>query len=113
MNIGELSRRSGVSPRSLRYYEKHGLIHAERRGNGYREYDDSAVERASVIHTMFGLGFARPVVESVLTCTGEAPASVHREVAQQLIAVRNDMADRIVQLSHTHRLLSEFIDASV
>ena len=105
MNIGELSRRSGVSPRSLRYYEEHGLIHAERRGNGYREYDDTAVERASVIHTMFGLGFARPVVE--------APASVHREVAQQLIAVRNDMADRIVQLSHTHRLLSEFIDASV
>ena len=111
MKIGELSARSGVSPRSLRYYEEHGLIHAERGANGYREYDEWAVEAAATIHTLFGLGFPRQVVESVLTCTGDAPAAVHREVAQQLVQVRDDMGSNIARLSETHRLLSEFIDA--
>ena len=111
MKIGELSELSGVSPRSLRYYEKHGLIHAERSANGYREYRPETIERASTIHALFGLGFPRPVVESVLTCTGNAPAAAHQAVALQLSQVRDDMGDQIARLSATHSLLSEFLDA--
>ena len=43
MIIGELSARSGVSPRSLRYYEQQGLLASTRGDNGYRHYDDEAV----------------------------------------------------------------------
>jgi DNA-binding transcriptional MerR regulator len=43
MLIGELSRRTGVSPRLLRYYEEHGLLEACREANGYRTYRDDAV----------------------------------------------------------------------
>ena len=111
MKIGELSSRSGVSARSLRYYEKHGLIHAERGTNGYREYDELAVERASTIHSLFGMGFPRSIVYSVLACTGDAPASAHVDVARQLEQVRDDMADQITRLSDAHRLVSEFLDA--
>lgn len=38
MLIGELSRRTGVSARSLRYYEAQGLLSAGRGANGYRDY---------------------------------------------------------------------------
>jgi DNA-binding transcriptional MerR regulator len=36
MLIGELAERAGTSARTLRYYEAHGLVHAERHANGYR-----------------------------------------------------------------------------
>ena len=82
MKIGEVSRRSGVSARSLRYYEQHGLISARRESNGYRDYDDSTVERAEIIHMLFGMDFPREVVVSVLACTGDAPADAHRRARE-------------------------------
>jgi Cu(I)-responsive transcriptional regulator len=47
MTIGEAASRSGVSAKMIRHYEAIGLISAERRANGYRNYDarDVAVLR--------------------------------------------------------------------
>ncbi|SEO54550.1 MerR family DNA-binding transcriptional regulator [Amycolatopsis saalfeldensis] len=42
MLIGELSRRTGVSPRLLRYYGEQGLLPSERTSNGYRVYGELA-----------------------------------------------------------------------
>ncbi len=110
MRIGEVSRRSGVSARSLRYYEQHGLISARRESNGYREYDDSTVERAEIIQMLFGMDFPREVVVSVLACTGEAPADAHEALAEQLVQVRAGLAERIERLSETHRKVSAFLE---
>ena len=67
MRIGELSRRAGVSTRSLRYYEEHGLIIARRSANGYREYDESDIKLVSEIRSLLTVGFtledARPFVD--------------------------------------------------
>lgn len=67
MLIGELAARSGVSARSLRYYEQHGLITARRDTNGYRVYADDDVRLAREIGTLLGRGFSlnetRPFVE--------------------------------------------------
>jgi DNA-binding transcriptional MerR regulator len=40
MHIGELSERTNISRRLLRYYEEQGLIFSERSPNGYRSYDE-------------------------------------------------------------------------
>lgn len=45
MKIGELSARTGVSIRSLRYYEQQGLLAPARHENGYREYSPLAEEQ--------------------------------------------------------------------
>lgn len=38
MRVGELSRRTGASVRSLRYYEECGLLASERAASGQRHY---------------------------------------------------------------------------
>lgn len=110
MKIGELSARSGVSARSLRYYEERGLISAGRESNGYRDYDESTVERARTIHMLFGMDFPRDVVQSVLACAGPASAETHDALAEQLEVVRAELAERIDRLTDTHRQISDFLD---
>ncbi len=113
MLIGELAARSGVSARSLRYYEAQGPLTAERGGNGYRDYPESAVERAAAIQSLFGMGFSRDIVGTVLTCAGDVPPQVHADVARRLRPVRDDLAARIAQLSATHEALGAFLDRHV
>jgi len=43
--IGELSCRTGVPARLLRYYEEQDLLHPERDSNGYRRYGAADVAR--------------------------------------------------------------------
>lgn len=111
MRIGEVSRRSGVSARSLRYYEQHGLISARRESNGYREYDDSTVQRAETIHMLFGMDFPREVVHTVLACTGDAPDAAHEQLAVQLERVEAELAEQIERLTDTHQKVSAFLRA--
>jgi DNA-binding transcriptional MerR regulator len=50
MRIGELAERVGVSPDTLRFYERSGwLPRPERRDNAYREYDETDVEHIRLL----------------------------------------------------------------
>lgn len=56
VHISELSRKTGVSLRSLRYYEEKELLCPERLNNGYREYRETDIERVRLIQMHFSLG---------------------------------------------------------
>ncbi|MFE2295752.1 MerR family transcriptional regulator [Streptomyces sp. NPDC059452] len=74
MLIGELSRRTGVSARSLRYYEAQGLLEAGRGANGYRAYDEDAVASVRKIRALLRAGLSTEVIRQVLPCArGEQP----------------------------------------
>jgi DNA-binding transcriptional MerR regulator len=46
LRIGELAERTGVTPRTIRYYEEIGLLaRGERRKGSHRSYDEADVER--------------------------------------------------------------------
>ncbi|EPY06514.1 transcriptional regulator [Paenibacillus alvei TS-15] len=56
MHIRELSKLTGVSLRSLRYYEQKHLLSPARSENGYRIYEDIDVERVKMIQLFLKLG---------------------------------------------------------
>ncbi len=56
MKISELSRRTGVPARMLRYYEEQDLLHPDRTGNGYRWYAQEAVYRVQQIRGLLDSG---------------------------------------------------------
>ncbi|MGW4254395.1 MerR family transcriptional regulator [Streptomyces californicus] len=69
MLIGELSRRTGASARSLRHYEAQGLLTARRGTNGYRAFDEGAVRTVGQIRALLRAGLSTEVIRRVLPCT--------------------------------------------
>jgi MerR family copper efflux transcriptional regulator len=67
MNIGTVAERSGVPPKSIRYYESIGLIQpAERRANGYRSYSPHDMRTLAFIRRARSLGFSVEKVRDLL-----------------------------------------------
>lgn len=78
MTIGQLSRRTGLSVRTLRFYADAGVLpEAQRSESGYRLFDAGAVPRARLVRTLRELGVGLEDVKRVLS----AEASLH-EVAE-------------------------------
>ena len=73
MRISEVSRRTGVSIRSLRYYEQKRLLCARRLENGYRDLDEEEIERVQTIQMYLSLGLNTVQIEEILNCTGITP----------------------------------------
>jgi DNA-binding transcriptional MerR regulator len=68
VKIGELSKRTGVSVRSLRYYEEQKLLSSMRLDNGYREYSLLAEEQVRTIQFYLALGISTEQIASFLNC---------------------------------------------
>lgn len=58
MVIGQAARLSGLSIKTIRYYESVGLIEVRRRSNGYREYSDDIVKQLRLLQRTRSVGFA-------------------------------------------------------
>jgi MerR family transcriptional regulator, Zn(II)-responsive regulator of zntA len=68
MNISELAHQTNASIRSLRYYEAKRLLSPHRRKNGYRSYDQTAIERVRYIQFYLRLGLTAEQVFSIVSC---------------------------------------------
>src|SRR5271168_392659 len=49
LTISDVSRRSGVAPSALRFYEDRGLIRSERAGSGHRRYPRAVLRRIAFL----------------------------------------------------------------
>lgn len=68
MNIGEVASETGVTAKSIRYYESINLIPApERSQAGYRQYSDRDVQTLHFIKRSRGLGFSVAEVAELLS----------------------------------------------
>ena len=73
MKIGEVAERSGLAASAIRYYEQQGLLPKTVRGaNGYRVYEEGALERLHMIQIGQNLGFTLGAIRKVLALQGTA-----------------------------------------
>ena len=113
LRIGELADAAGVTPDTIRYYERAGLLPApDRTTSGYRAYDSGAVDRLRFIQGGQRLGLRLADIRDLLAVrdTGTCPcepaedlltrrlAEVDAEVAR-LTALRSDMARMLAGLA--------------
>lgn len=100
--IQELATRAGITSRTLRHYDRIGLLAPSRVGaNGYRHYGPSAVARLQRILLMRQLGMGLPTIAEVLAqevdeCDGlrahiAALEGERDRVDQQIRAVRHTL----------------------
>ncbi|QIB49309.1 MerR family transcriptional regulator [Streptomyces aureoverticillatus] len=116
MRIGELARRTGVSERSLRYYEKQGLVTAERTPGGHRDYPEAAVDRVIRIQELFAAGLCSSKIAQLLPCMRDTDGRPSTIATPQLVAdlgVERERIDRMISdLMRSREVLDEVIDAA-
>lgn len=104
--IGELAKRAGVSPPTIRYYEEIGLLPAPSRSTaGYRRYAEQTLEEVRFIRKAQALGFSLDEVGEILKLSrsGKTPCSHVLSLARQHLAA---VEERIRQLRRFHDQLA-------
>ncbi|WP_371552346.1 MerR family transcriptional regulator [Streptomyces sp. NBC_00554] len=97
MKIGELSRRTGVPTRMLRYYEEQNLLHPARGENGYREYGDAAVQCVQQIRGLLDSGLTTEIIRAILPFLSD-PGEIHLHpecLTAETAGLLRDEIDRI------------------
>jgi DNA-binding transcriptional MerR regulator len=115
VRIGELSRRTGVPQRLLRYYEEQHLLRPERRSSGYREYRESDVDTVRRIRSLLGAGLSTATIATVLPCLrdgGERLVPACPELLTDLIGERERISRAISDLRTSRAALDEVIAAA-
>lgn len=70
MLISELSKKTGFSKDTIRFYEKEGLLDAavfSRSDNNYRNYTDEAIDRLNFISQAKTFGFTLKEIKKIIT----------------------------------------------
>lgn len=111
MNIGQLSRRTGVPIDTVRYYEKqHLLPPPTRTASGYRHYEADDVLRLTFIRRAKTLGFTLEEIRDLLALSradsGDV-AAIRAAAASKLI----DVEQRIAELTRVRDGLQSLVNA--
>lgn len=115
MRIGELSRRSGASIRSLRYYEEQRLLTPARLPSGYRVYDEADVFRVQRIQALLAAGLSTRKIEHILPCLVQHEDGIALscgDLYDELVAERDKLLGRIALLRTSVEALESVMSAS-
>lgn len=116
MRIGDLSRRTGVSERSLRYYEQRGLLVSDRTPGGQREYAAPAVDRVIHIQELFAAGLNSQTIADLLPCmrdTDGGPSPTATPLLVETLAEERDRLDAAIRdMTNSRTVLDDVIVAA-
>jgi MerR family Zn(II)-responsive transcriptional regulator of zntA len=111
MLINELSKKTGLSAHTIRYYEKYGLIKGKRneqvKSNNYYHYDEETVEKLELIRDAKMVGFGLSEIKSLIEAWYNKRFSIEKKINildEKIIAID----DKISQLKEMKKLVSQF-----
>src|SRR5215471_10002442 len=110
MNIGEAARASGVSAKTIRYYEAAGLIGtANRTGGGYRVYTKGDVLVLRFIKRARDLGFSIERIRRLLDLWQDK-SRASRDVKRLALDHIADITAKIAAMSTVRDAVQELAD---
>lgn len=112
MLINELSKKTGVTTHTIRYYENLGLLRGEAdenvKSNNYKNYDDKAAERLMIIIDAKEVGFTLAEIRKLLdSWYGE-----HSSRAEQIAMFNSKIAEidaKIKQFKQVKKRLEQVV----
>ena len=109
LKIGALVHLTGLSERTLRYYEELGIITPARSEGGTRYYSSSDIKIAKVTHKLRELDISLEVIKTIATKRREFYKGEHSSKAmiEILENLSSELDDRITKI---HALKSELKD---
>ncbi len=110
-SIGKLAEHTGVSAKTIRYYEQTGLIpEAKREDNGYRVYGERAVHLLRFVKRARDLGFSIDEVGNLLALWADdarASSDVKKLAKEHLQGID----DKIKELKNLRKTMRALIDS--
>lgn len=107
LTIGKVAGLAGVSPDTIRYYERLGLLQKPARTPaGYRQYSDGAVKRLTLVRNAQRFGFSLREIAGFLRVreSGGKPCHDVRAAAQRIL---NAVDRQIVELKAARKQMRE------
>ena len=111
MLINELSKRTGISAHTIRFYEKSGLIKGKRdesvKTNKYFHYDEETVEKLELVRDAKSVGFTISEIGQLMDVWYNNKMTVSEKLAvldEKLLLID----DRIKQLKEMKKMISQF-----
>ncbi|WP_410014878.1 MerR family transcriptional regulator [Sodalis sp. C49] len=112
MKIGELSQKSGISQRMIRYYEEQRLLVPQRTESNYRNFSQDDVCRLGRIQILQDAGLTLKIIHSLLPCIdGE---TIHFDDCPLVLKVLNSEKEKIKRrveiLEESLEILGKYIE---
>jgi DNA-binding transcriptional MerR regulator len=98
LGVAEAARLLGLSPHTLRYYEREDLIHPARNASGYRGYSAADLRRLVFLTRMRVSGMTMADLRHYVALADQGPAT-EPERREMLLAHRDRIRQRIRELS--------------
>ncbi len=112
MKIGELSARTGVSVRLLRYYEEQGLLASERTPGGHRLYGPEAPQTVRRIRRFLDAGLSTRIIGEILDCVCGSDAEIEPCLTPLLMERLRGVDREIDRLALTRDSLAGLVAAT-
>jgi len=110
MRISELANRARVTSKTLRYYERIGVLPApSRSASGYRDYRPDALDRLGFIRASQAVGLSLGEIRQVVALRdrGEAPCDHVYQLLQRRTAELDERIDELQALRRDLRALTK------
>ncbi|MBK9931650.1 MAG: MerR family transcriptional regulator [Saprospiraceae bacterium] len=113
MLINELSKQTGLTIHTLRYYENYGLFSGvtdeKVKTNNYKQYDENLVEKIELIKEAKEIGFTLSEIKKLLDSWHSKKLSIEKKVEILELKIK-EIDTKVKQLKQVRKFLVEGIN---